>query len=315
MTDDFALDFGLGGLPSPFDAADLELPLDTASPLPADWLIGSDTPISMPPHINQGATPMCGGYSSGQLKRYQEKVDKHGVLDFDYAWVYRHSRQRAGLGPSTEGTTARAVLATLLHEGIPIRGDEASAPRFRIKSYASIRYRTDDIRRALMQYAGPVLIGMRWPANWHTRSTWHPPRASPRSPWARRAATSRCSSAGARSAAACSSSCGTRGARSGQAAETCGSGRTTCCRCSTTRGRRSTHEPRHRHALVMGARLGCAKACQRSCCIDTARTPYARTQRSWGRRQSSTCSGACQYDFQASTQHLFCRNDERVKEV
>lgn len=166
--------FGLGGIPSPADPLDFQLPLDTAAPLPAGWLIGTDTPISMPPHLNQGNTPMCGGYSSGQLKRFQEKVGKHGVLDFDYAWVYRHSRLRAGLGPETEGTTARAVLATLLHEGIPVRGNEATAPEFRIKSYAQIPYRTDDIRRALIQYAGPVLIGMRWPANWYTSAAWHP---------------------------------------------------------------------------------------------------------------------------------------------
>lgn len=169
-------DFGLGGIPSPADPADFQLPLDTASPLPAGWLLGTDNHprIAMPDHLNQGDTPMCGGYSSGQLKRFQEKVDKHGVLDFDYAWVYRHSRLRAGLAPSTEGTTARAVLATLLHEGIPIRGHEGTAPEFRIKSYAAIPYTTDAIRRALIQYQGPVIIGIRWPANWSTSSSWHP---------------------------------------------------------------------------------------------------------------------------------------------
>lgn len=174
MTPADTREFGLGGLPSPADPNDIQLPLDTASPIPADWLIGTNTPLSMPPHLNQGSTPMCGGYSGGQLKRYQEKVDRHGVREFDCAWLYRHSRQRVGLGPETEGTTARAVLATLLHEGIPIVGQESTAPDFRIKSYAAIPYTTGSLQRALMQYAGPVLIGMRWPANWLTRSAWHP---------------------------------------------------------------------------------------------------------------------------------------------
>lgn len=155
--------YGLGAIPSPPDSADFELALDAAEKLPRRYLLGKQTTISLAPHLNQGKLPECGGYSGAGIKRYQEKVDGNGVLNLDPHWLYRRSRARAGIPASVAGTSARAVLDTLLHEGVPIVGHPDTAKSFRIKSYATMPWTTDGFMRALVQYASPNLVGMAWP--------------------------------------------------------------------------------------------------------------------------------------------------------
>ena len=155
--------YGLGAIPSPSDPRDFVLELDTAVPLPRRYLLGKQTPISLPPHLNQGKLPECGGYSGAGIKRYQEKVDGNGVLNLDPHWLYRRSRLRAGLPSTSVGTTGRAVCATLLHEGIPIVGHPDTAASFKIKSYAAAPFTVDGFMRAIVQYENPNLVGMAWP--------------------------------------------------------------------------------------------------------------------------------------------------------
>lgn len=155
--------FGLGGLPSPADPRDQVLELDAAAPYPRRFVLGKDTPISLPPHLDQGSLPECGGYSGAQLQRFNQKVDGRGVLSLDPHALYREAQRRDGIRLPHVGTTARGVLSALLHVGIPEVGKPATAAANRITSYAAAPFSVDGFARALVQYRSPTLVGMAWP--------------------------------------------------------------------------------------------------------------------------------------------------------
>jgi hypothetical protein len=163
------LTLALGALPSPPDARDHQVPLDTAVALPPRWIIGPDTPVSMAPVTSQLGPPVlpeCGGYTGIDVVRYLGKVEGKGVLNLDPHWLYRRSRTRLGFTPiPAEGTTARAVLETLRKEGVPIAG-RSDAALHRIGSYGALPFAAAAIKVALVQYRTPVVLGIGWPDNW-----------------------------------------------------------------------------------------------------------------------------------------------------
>lgn len=155
--------FGLGAIPSPPDARDFPLVLDTAAPLPARFVS-----TLMPPVSNQGNTGRCVAFSSTGLKQWEERRDGHGFLNLDRDWLYQHAEAIDGLpgAPNDQrGTTCRAALTVLLKQGQPIVGQPASAASHKIAAYYAVPMTADAIKRAILQH-GPVLIASVWYASW-----------------------------------------------------------------------------------------------------------------------------------------------------
>lgn len=159
--------FGLGGHISTLDLRDYALAVDEITPLPDRWIIGPPyTKYSMAPGTNQGNLPECGGYTGDDIARYFGKRNGQGVLPLDPHWLYFHSRARAGIPANVAGTTGAAVAETMRLEGIPLLGKPATALDHRIGSWARLRVTDSAMARALIQYEGPVMIGLAWPENW-----------------------------------------------------------------------------------------------------------------------------------------------------
>jgi C1A family cysteine protease len=153
------LPFGLGAIPSPPDARDYQLELDTAAALPSRFVSAS-----MPPVANQGNTGRCVAFSSRGLKQWEEFRDGHGVLDLDAQWLYDRAQAVDGIPLPHEGTTCRAALSVLLKQGIPQTGKPATGQN-RIAAYYAVPITVDALKRALVQ-SGPVLIASTWFNSW-----------------------------------------------------------------------------------------------------------------------------------------------------
>ena len=171
-----ALEFDPGGIASPPDPKDHSVPLDEAIVVPRRWIIGPNTKSSMAPVTNQGKLPECGGYTGIDVMRYHGKVAGDGVLNLDPHWLYRRAQTRDGIPLPHRGTTARGVLQTLRLEGVPEiakpgSAARGSAARNMIGSYGRLPFTAGAITTALVQYEGPIVIGMAWPA-----SFFHPVR-------------------------------------------------------------------------------------------------------------------------------------------
>lgn len=161
------LPFGLGHVETPLSPADYELALDAAFTIPDRWIIGPpSTKYSMAPRSNQGKLPQCGGYTAKDVAAYFAKRGGEGLLDFDPHWAYSHAQARDGIPLPHDGTTGQAIAETLRKEGIPVIGRPNSAAAYRIGSWARLPITEAAISQAMVQYGGPVMIGLAWPENW-----------------------------------------------------------------------------------------------------------------------------------------------------
>jgi hypothetical protein len=160
MTDDLN-PYGLGGIPSPADPRDFPVELDTATPLPARFLLGG-----IPTALNQHNTPKCGGYSGAGLKMVQERADTGKFLAFDPDWIYANAQEYDTIPMPHVGTTARGVCKALQKIGPRVKGKPGTEKLYRIASYSSVPWTYDAIKRSIFQYHTPVLIGASWYRSW-----------------------------------------------------------------------------------------------------------------------------------------------------
>lgn len=157
-------EFGLGAIPSPPDARDYPIVLDTAAALPLRFVS-----TLMPPVADQGNTGRCVGFAGTGLKQWEERRDGRGHYPrLDPDWLYEHAEAIDGLpgAPNIQrGTTLRAALTVLLKLGQPLVGKPESVARHKIAAYYAVPQTADAIKRAIFQQ-GPVLIASAWYASW-----------------------------------------------------------------------------------------------------------------------------------------------------
>lgn len=156
MTDE--LEYGLGAIASPADPRDFIVELDQAIRLPRRFVVDGLGPV-----LNQGTTPMCGGYSGVGLKQHQEKRDGQGVVPFNPAALYVRARVHDGIN-AVAGTTARGVLKALQKEGA--MGGRRPARDYRIASYAAVPFQVEAFKRTLHRTRQPLLVGAGWFRSW-----------------------------------------------------------------------------------------------------------------------------------------------------
>jgi C1A family cysteine protease len=151
--------FGLGAIPSPPDANDFQLVLDTASTLPVRYkatLLG--------PVLNQGNTGRCVAFASTGIRQQEERAGGDwpaGWPPLDPQWLYDQAQKIDGIPLPHEGTTCRAALTVLLKQGQPLKGKPATAGSFKVKAYYAVPMDVASQKRAIMQY-GPLLIATLW---------------------------------------------------------------------------------------------------------------------------------------------------------
>jgi hypothetical protein len=153
-------DYGLGAIPSPADARDYPIVLDTAAPLPSRFVS-----TLLPPPLNQHTSPMCVAFASAGVKGWEERRDGHGFLAFDPAWLYPRAQAIDGIPGPHDGTTIRAALRVMKSTGYALVAAPQTTNSYRIAAYYAVPQTEDGIKRAILQ-SGPVLIGTLWYGPW-----------------------------------------------------------------------------------------------------------------------------------------------------
>ena len=159
----------LGAVPSPPDARDHQLPVDLAAPLPAVYR----APLLAPP-LNQLRPPQgepigtCVAQAATGMKQQQERAGGDwpaGWPPLDAYWLYHRAQAIDGIPLPHEGTTCRAALSILRHQGEPLVNKPGTASSFVIASYAAVPQTYEALKAALYQY-GPLLIASAWYSPW-----------------------------------------------------------------------------------------------------------------------------------------------------
>ena len=158
--------YGLGAYPSPDDPRDHLLTASAIQSAAAGVVIPDRFLMpGMPPHLNQGTTPMCTTYAGNQMKRWQEKKDNHGLRVYDQARMYW--MQKAIDGISGDGSTGRAWCEIARTKGIPLVGQQNAVDPIAGYWRVDIGGDWDALLAAIVVY-GPVMVGMEWYKNWFT---------------------------------------------------------------------------------------------------------------------------------------------------
>ena len=159
----------LGAIPSPFDARDFALAVDLAAPLPSKYRATLLAPV-----LNQLRPPAgepigtCVGQAATGMKQQQERAGgdwPKGWPPLDAYWLYHRAQAIDGFPLPHEGTTCRAALSVLRHQGEPLTGKPATAPTYVIVSYAAVTRTYSALKAAIHQY-GPLLIASAWYRSW-----------------------------------------------------------------------------------------------------------------------------------------------------
>lgn len=151
--------YGLGALPSPSDPRDYPLQLaPLTAPLSRRFVCDG-----MPNVLNQGSTPQCEAFASSGMKSWQEKRDKHGLVDFDEGWLYSRCKSLDGIPGA--GTDGRSAMRVLKGSGLKALNRPEPPEHFKIAAYYAVPLNFDGLRTAIMQY-GPVVLGGRWYSSW-----------------------------------------------------------------------------------------------------------------------------------------------------
>lgn len=158
-------DYGLGLVPSPPDARDYQIAdhIDMATPLPAKWMVWGDG--SVPPVMDQGATPKCVAYSNCGEANFIEWQDESRWHSFDPDWLYAECKKRDGF--AGDGTSIRVALSIRKNIGLRTKGHSDEA-QHKVKAYYAVPYSDGGlaIKQAMYQTKGPILIGTRWYKSW-----------------------------------------------------------------------------------------------------------------------------------------------------
>ncbi len=154
-------EYGLGFLPSPPDPRDYPLELaPVIAPLPRRYVCPGMGPV-----LNQGSRPTCVAHAAAGLKTWEEKADRHGVIDFDREWLYARCKETDGYPPGTPGTDGRSAMKVLRNLGCRAVNHPAAPAHFRIAAYYAVPLTLAAIKAALMQY-GPICVGGDWYDPW-----------------------------------------------------------------------------------------------------------------------------------------------------
>jgi hypothetical protein len=154
-------DFGLGGLPEVADPRDFDIseyraamgvPMAALSTLPAAYHV---TPL--PPQYNQGETPRCVTYTAAEEKVHQDLIDQGPFTPAFGTFA-------AQIGTTAEGASMRVALDHLLAYGMPEVGG-VNASQHRIGSYYSIPVTVADLKAAIHDFGGVLVIGT-WAVDW-----------------------------------------------------------------------------------------------------------------------------------------------------
>ena len=152
--------YGLGAIPSPYDARDFPITqlyaLTGAAPElpPANYMVpGEPGPI-----LNQGNSPQCVAYSSAGVKQYEDKLDQGQWFNFNESLFFSR------IGGSANGAYIRDALAQLLKVGYPVVSIDDSA-QHKIDAYYTVPITLGEVQAALMAF-GPLLFGISWPNSW-----------------------------------------------------------------------------------------------------------------------------------------------------
>jgi hypothetical protein len=154
-------DHGLGGLPETEDPRDflieeyraaIGVPMAALSTLPASYLVSP-----APPQYNQGTTPRCVTYTAAEEKVHQDLIDQ-GLFTPAFGTF------AAQIGTTAEGASMRVALDQLLGYGMPELGG-VNASHHRIASYYSIPVTVADLKAAIHDFGGVLVIGT-WANAW-----------------------------------------------------------------------------------------------------------------------------------------------------
>lgn len=154
--------FGMGALDSPRDPRDYLLPAaaaraaaGTASGLTA-FRLGNRPPIT-----NQGDTPHCVSYATGNEQNWQDRVDTGRFYDFNQPLYH------ARIGGTAAGAFARAALDELIGRGYPEQDATPAEHRHRARVYTRVVQSVQAVKDAIVTTGGVLGVGP-WFPNWTT---------------------------------------------------------------------------------------------------------------------------------------------------
>jgi len=156
--------YGLGAVPSPEDPRDHILSASMIQSAAAGIVVPDDFLMpGMPPHLNQGKRPLCTTFAGNQMKRWQEKKDRHGVRVYDQERMYAWQKQVDGI--NGDGSTGRAWCEVARKRGIPLEGQFQGVDK--IAGYWKVDIGGDwEALKVAVYVFGPVMIGGEFPNNW-----------------------------------------------------------------------------------------------------------------------------------------------------
>ncbi|MFH0918060.1 MAG: C1 family peptidase [Candidatus Omnitrophota bacterium] len=171
--------FSFGCFKDPIDSRDipmsLVLPVFTAP-------VSFDFSKVMSPVRDQGSEGTCVAFASvSGVKEYQDKKEYHKLIRLSVRFLYSLCKKFDGM-PFQEGTYPRIAMKILLnhgvcHEsfwpylpnkkGIPRKGADIDALKFKIKAYARLKSLLEMKRSLLIN--GPFIAGVKVFQSWFTK--------------------------------------------------------------------------------------------------------------------------------------------------
>lgn len=120
----------------------------------------------MGPVNDQGNTGRCTAFALIGLKQWEEKRAGHGVVRFDFDWLYAQEQARDGIPLPHEGSTLRAGLGVLRDVGARATLPPGTpAATWRIRSYYAVPFDVASMKAAIFQF-GPIVVASRWWWSW-----------------------------------------------------------------------------------------------------------------------------------------------------
>jgi C1A family cysteine protease len=170
--------YRLGCRKDPVDSRDIPMGLVLpVVPIPVSF----DFTKLMSPVRNQGNEGTCVAFASVTgVKEFQDKKEYHKLIRLSPRFLYNLCKKFDGI-PFEDGTYPRIAMKVLLNHGVchesfwpyvsqkkglPRKGADKDAIKFKIKAYARIKFQLEMKRSLLIN--GPFLAGVRVYKSWFT---------------------------------------------------------------------------------------------------------------------------------------------------
>lgn len=156
--------FGHGANQSPPDENDLVIPVAAARRVAARAATLAAFRLgNRPPITNQGNTPQCVAFATGEEQNWQDHVEHGRFYDFDENEFFKR------IGGNQYGAHARAALDELITSGYPTTAPTPAANQHKARLYSRVVMSAQAIKDAIVACGGVLVVGP-WFDNWTARS-------------------------------------------------------------------------------------------------------------------------------------------------